>query len=60
MRKNNTCPRCSKETDYKEFTSDFYHLKGSSCPACGYYLVYEGWVDSMKIGKKVLQPEATS
>jgi hypothetical protein len=45
---------------YKEYTADFYHLKGSACMACGFYLVHEGWVDSIKIGKKNLQPKATS
>jgi ribosomal protein L37AE/L43A len=61
MNKNsqNYCPKCGKDMIYKEYTADFYHLKGSACSTCGYFLVQEGWVDSIKMGKS-FQPKATS
>ncbi len=65
LKKNNgvQCPRCGKDMIFKEYTTDFYQLSGSACPACGYFLIREGWVDSLKIGmgkKGSFQPKGTS
>lgn len=60
MTNEKICPRCGNNMVYREYTTDFYHLKGLACSACGYYLVHEGWVDSIKIGKTDYLPKATS
>jgi C4-type Zn-finger protein len=53
------CPKCKKDMMYKEYTTDFYHLSGSVCSTCGYFLVSDGWVDTLK-SLKISQPKATS
>lgn len=47
------CPRCGKSMVYKEYSTDFYMLQGALCSICGYFLIFDGWVDAMKMFNKV-------